>query len=144
MIEFLANLLSESPLLFIIFIINAVLISYVAIYIAFYVLKKKQPGRLLYNFFWKMKKIKTGGKVGSLDDAYALIMESLKKEGVIDKDGSTGLLGRNAALKGTTGKKREVLQRLFDVYEARKYAGRGVKNEAETASGILADYLNTD
>lgn len=143
MIEFFTNLMAESPLLFVVFIINAALISYVGIYVAFYVFRKKQPGKLMYNLFWKVRSIKKPGGTETIDGVYTLIMESLRREGVLSREDKAGLLARNKALAGTKGKKHLALRRLFDAYEARVYAGREVRNEAETAGSILSDYLGS-
>jgi hypothetical protein len=143
MIELMSALLQESPLLFTVMVINLVIVAYIVFRISLYILNKKKPGKTISHFIWKMKAKKEKGEMKTVEEVYAFVMDSLRKDGVLGKDDKAGLLARKRALKGMPdGEKKELLQSLFGLYEAKAYGNRRVANEARIVSNFLSRYTS--
>ncbi|MEE9323606.1 MAG: hypothetical protein V3U72_03600 [Candidatus Aenigmarchaeota archaeon] len=141
MIEFLLTLLSESPLLFVVLLINLLLLTYIIFRISMYIIRKKKPGQAVSHFIWKIKVKKDKEDIKTLEDAYAFIMESLRKEGLLKKDEKTGFRSRKKLLqKIPKGKKRDVTESLFELYEAKIYGNRRIKDEKNIVADVISNY----
>ena len=142
MIEYLLNLMGESPILFLIIVVNIVLISYIIISITLYILKRKQPDRVFSLLIWKLKAKRKKGEAKTIEDVYMLVMENLRKERIItDKDG-TGFLARRKSLEKIPSPRKKILEKIFSLYEAKVYGNRRIANESKVASDLLFTYLN--
>lgn len=143
MIDFLLALLQESPLLFIVLMINIVIVAYIVIRITMYVMYRKKPGKVISHFIWKMHAKKEEGRMQTVEEAYAFVTESLRKEGLLGKQEQAGLLARKKILKGIpAGHKRDMLRSLFETYEAKAYGNRRITNEAKYVSDFLNRYTS--
>jgi hypothetical protein len=141
MIDFLLALLSESPLLFTILMANLAILAYIIFRISMYVIRKKSPGRTLSRFVWKIKLKKEKEEIGTLEGVYAFVMEGMRKEGLLEKDEKTGFRSRKKVIeKMPEGRKKEVLKSLFDIYEAKVYGNRRIKDEKTVVADILDGY----
>jgi hypothetical protein len=141
MIDLLLTLIQESPLLFVVFVINIAIVAYILIRIGLYFSKKKKPGRIISHFLWKMRANKKKGEMETVEEVYASIISGLKKEGVLGKDDKEGMLSRRKILKAIPeGEKRKILQELFRVYEMKMYGNRRILNEKKVVASILSRY----
>jgi hypothetical protein len=143
MISFMLSLLQESPLLFAVMVINLIIVAYIIIRIAMYVAYKKKPGKIVSHFFWKMKARQEKEEIKSIEQVYAFIMESLRKEGVLGKQDKLGVLARKKVLSAVpAGDKLNILQQLFGLYESKVYGNRRISNESNIVADILNRYAN--
>jgi hypothetical protein len=143
MIDLLLSLLQESPLLFAVFVINIAIVSYILIRIGLYIESKKKPGRTISHFLWKIRARREKSEIKTIEEVYAYIIDNLRKEGVLGKQDRYGRVSRKKALTAfPEGEKRQVLQRLFELYELKMYGNRRVSNEGRTVSDILNRYAN--
>ena len=142
-IDFFLNLLKESPALFLVFMVNIAIISYLAGYFVLYFMKKNHPERSVYFLFWKMKAGRKNSEIKTLEDVYGMVMDSLVKKGVISKKDGRGFKARNKAVSLVGDRQKEVVVRLFDMYEKKVYGNKLIQNEPGTASKILSDYLDS-
>jgi len=141
MIEFLLALLSESPLLFVILVINLAILAYIIFRISLYVIHKKSPGRVLSRFVWKIKLKKEKEDINTLEGVYAFVMESLRKEGLLERGEEIGFRSRKKMLQMIPeGKKRDVIGSLFDLYEAKVYGNRRIKDEKSIVADVVDNY----
>ena len=141
MIEFLLALLGESPALFMVLVINLVIIAYIVIRVSLYFGRRKNPGKTVSRFFWKIKANKGKKEIRTIEDAYSFVMESLRKEGVIGKEDKPGFRARKMVLGNIPeGDKKALLGELFSLYETKVYGNRGVRNEKDVASDIIGKY----
>lgn len=141
MIDFLLTLLSESPLLFVILLANILILAYIILRISLYVVHKQKPGQAFSRFVWKVKTRKEKGEINTLEDAYGFVMESLRKEGFMEKGEETGFRSRKKLLQTLPeGDKRKIIENLFELYEAKVYGNKEVKNEKSLVAGILDGY----
>jgi len=142
MIEFFLSLLRESPLLFMILVVNLVMVTYLVLRIGLYIVGKKQPGKAVTRFVWKMKAKKEKADIKTIEDVYALVMESLRKDGALGKGENTGFMARKKVLElMQEGEKKAVIVQLFGLYEAKVYGNGRVSNEERVASDILNKYI---
>ena len=143
MIELMLALLQESPLLFTVMIINLVIVAYIIFRISLHLLHKKKPGKAISHFIWKIKARKESGEIKTIEEVYAFVIDSLKKDGVLGKDDKGGLLARKRALNVMPdGEKKQLLKDLFGLYEAKAYGNRRVANEARIISDFLSRYTD--
>lgn len=142
MIEFLLTLLRESPVLFVIFLINAIVVTYIVSRILLYVYKKKRPERLISLFIWKLKTKRKKKESKTIDDACGQVMDSLRKEGILDKNDKNGFKSREKALNKLEGEKKEIVLKIFSLYEKKIYGNRRITNEDKVVSELLSNYLN--
>jgi hypothetical protein len=143
MIDLLLGLLQESPLLFAVFLINVIIVAYIVIRIGLYIAYKKKPGRIIYHFLWKMRARREKGEIKTVEELYAYIIDSLRKEGVLGKQDRYGMVSRKKVLGAVPeGEKRQILKSLFDLYESKMYGNRRVSNEGKVVSSILNHYAN--
>lgn len=141
MIEFLLTLLSESPLLFVVLLVNLLILAYIIFRISLYIIHKKKPGQKFSSFIWKMKVKKDKEDVKTLEDAYAFIMEGMRKEGLLEKDEKIGFRSRKKLIqKIPKGKKKKIIESLFELYEAKIYSNRRIKDEKDIVADILNSY----
>ncbi|MBN2330386.1 MAG: hypothetical protein JXC85_01095 [Candidatus Aenigmarchaeota archaeon] len=142
MIEWFA-LLYESPYIFAAVIIALVIIMYVMIRLVLFVAKRRHPGKYISHIMWKMKAKREKGGMKTVEDVYAAIMESLRREGILSKKDKDGLRSRSKALASLPdGEKRKLLTSLFDLYESKEYGNRRISNEPKVVSDILDRYAN--
>lgn len=138
MIDFLLALLSESPLLFVILLVNLLIVAYIIFRISLYIVHKQKPGQTVSRFIWKIKTKREKKEINTLEDAYRFVMEDMKKEGLLEKHEETGFRSRKKLLQNIPeGGKRKILESLFELYEAKVYGNRGIKNEKNLVAGIL-------
>ena len=141
MIEFLLTLLSESPLLFVILIANLGILAYIIFRISMYLIHQKKPGQAFSHFFWKIKAKREKEGMETLEDVYALVMEGVKKEGVLEKDEGAGFRARQKVLeKAEEGERKKFVEKLFELYEAKVYGNRRIKDEKSVVADILDNY----
>ena len=141
MIEFLLTLLSESPLLFVILLVNLLILAYIIFRISMYIIHKKKPGQKFSSFIWKIKAKKEKEEIKTLEDVYAFIMEGMRKEGLLEKDEKIGFRSRKKVLqKIPEGEKRKFIENLFELYEAKVYGSGRIKAEKGIVSDILGRY----
>ncbi len=142
MFEFFA-LLYESPYTFAAVVIALVIILYIVIRLVLFVSRKRHPGKYISHILWKMKAKREKVKMTTVQDVYATIMESLRKEGVLGKNEKDGLRSRKKVLAALPdGEKRNILKTLFDLYEAKEYGNRRISNEPKLVTDILDRYAN--
>jgi hypothetical protein len=138
MIEFLLALMSESPLLFVILLVNIVIMAYIIFRISLYIVHKKKPGQAFHRFVWRIKAKKGKEEMKTIEDVYAFIMEGIRNEGWLEKDEKPGFRSRKKVLKNIPeGDKRKFIEELFGLYEAKVYGSGRVRDE----KGIVADIL---
>jgi hypothetical protein len=138
MIEFLLTLLSESPLLFVILLVNILILAYIIFRISMFIIHKKKPGRAFSRFIWKIKAKKEKEEMKTVEDVYAFVMEGIRNEGLLEKDEKLGFRSRKRVLQGVQeGEKKKFIEDLFKLYEAKVYGNRRIKDE----KGIVADIL---
>jgi len=141
MIEFLLALMSESPLLFAVLLVNLAILGYIVYRISLYIIRKKKPGQLFSSFIWKLKVKRGKGDIETLEDAYGIIMETMKKEGLLSDDDKMGFRSRKKLIERMPdGKKREILETLFDLYEAKIYGKRRIKDEKNLVADIISKH----
>jgi len=141
MIDFLLTLLSESPLLFVILVINLAILAYIIFRISIYMIHKKSPGHVLSRFIWKIKLKKGKEDMKTLEEVYAFVMEDMKKEGLVDDDDKPGFRSRKKVIENMPeGGKRDILKSLFDLYEAKVYGNRRIKDEENVVADFLGNY----
>ncbi len=143
LLNFLANLLRESPVLFLVLVVNISIISYLLGYFVFYLMKKKHPEKSVSFFLWKMLASRKESDIKTIEDVYNSVIESLVKKGILSDGDGRGVKARSKALVGLEGKKREIVNQLFNIYERKVYGDKVIQNEAGTASKILSMYLNS-
>ena len=142
MIELFA-LVYESPYIFAAIVIALVIILYIMLRLLLFISRKRHPGKYISHILWKMKAKREKGGMTTVQDVYATVMESLRKEGVLNKNDKDGLRSRNKVLaRLPEGEKRKLLKTLFDLYEAKEYGNRRISNEPKVASDILDRYAN--
>lgn len=143
MIDLLLSLLQESPVLFAVLVINIIIVAYISIRISLYVAHNKRPGKIIYHFFWKIRARRNKSEIATVEEVYAYIIDSLKKQGALGKEDKYGLISRNKVIKAVPeGEKRQVLQELFGLYESKMYGNGRVSNEKRVVSDILNRYTN--
>jgi len=143
MIEFLLSLLQESPLLFTVMVINLIIVAYIIVRIGMYIAYKKKPGKIISHFFWKMKARHEKDEINTVEQVYAFVMDSLRKEDILGKQDKGGMLARKKALTTIPdSEKKQLLQSLFELYEAKTYGNRRISNEVKVVSNILDRYAN--
>lgn len=136
-------LLYESPYTFAAVVIALVIILYIMVRLVLFVSKKRHPGKYISHILWKMKAKREKGGMTTVQEVYATIMESLRKEGVLGKNEKDGLRSRKKVLASLPdGEKRKLLKALFDLYEAKEYGNRRISNEPKAVSDILDRYAN--
>ncbi len=141
MIEFLLALLQESPVLFLVLVVNLVIVTYIVVRISLYITHKKHPRKIISHFFWKMKAKKGREEIKTIEDLYPFIMDSLRKEGTLGKQEKNGLVSRRKALSSLEeGEKKKILKNLFILYEAKVYGKGRILNEQKLVSDILNSY----
>lgn len=141
MIEFLLTLLSESPLLFVVLLVNLLILAYIIFRISLYIIHKKKPGQKFSSFIWKIKAKKDKEDIKTIEDVYAFIMEGIRKEGLLGKDEKIGFRSRKKILqKIPKGKKKKIIESLFELYEAKVYSNRRIKDEKDIVADILNSY----
>ncbi|MCK4335587.1 MAG: hypothetical protein KAW40_02565 [Candidatus Aenigmarchaeota archaeon] len=141
MIEFLLTLLSESPLLFVVLLVNLLILAYIIFRISLYIIHKKKPGQKFSSFIWKIKAKKDKEDIKTIEDVYAFIMEGIRKEGLLEKDEKIGFRSRKKILqKIPKGKKKKIIESLFELYEAKVYSNRRIKDEKDIVADILNSY----
>jgi hypothetical protein len=142
MIEFLLALLSESPLLFVILMANLAIMAYIIFRISMYLIHQNKPGQALSHFVWKIKTKKSKEEIETMEGVYAFVMEGMRKEGLLEKEQEIGFRTRQKLLpKLQEGKKRDFVENLFELYEAKLYGNRRIKDEKNLVAGILDDYF---
>jgi hypothetical protein len=143
MIDLLLGLLQESPLLFAVFVINIIIVSYILIRIGLYIGNKKKPGRTISHLIWKIRARGEKAEIKTVEGVYAYVIDSLRKEGVLDKQDRYGLISRKKALTAfPEGEKGRILRELFGLYESKAYGNRRVSDEGRTVSDILNRYAS--
>ena len=142
MIDFLLTLLTESPLLFLVLLINIVLVSYLVIRILLHFSKKKNPEKVIASFLWKLKAKKKKEEIETIEDVYKIIMEHLRKDGLLGKNEKFGFVSRKKVMEKLNEEKKKVLEHLFYLYEAKIYGEKEIKDEKEVASKLLSAYLS--
>lgn len=141
MIEFLLTLLSESPLLFVILLVNILILAYVIFRISLYIIHKKKPGQAFYRFVWKIKAKKDKEEIKTIEDVYAFIMEGIRKEGLLEKEAQMGFRSRKKLLqKVQEGEKKKFIENLFRLYEAKVYGSGRIRDEKGVVADILGRY----
>jgi hypothetical protein len=142
MIEWFA-LLYESPYIFAAVVIALVIIMYIMIRLVLFVARRRHPGKYISHIMWKMKAKREKGGMKTVEEVYAAIMESLRREGILSKRDKPGLRSRSKVLASLPdGEKRKLLMTLFDLYEAKEYGNRRISNEPKLVSDILNRYAN--
>lgn len=142
MLEMLAVLI-ESPLIFAAVVISLVIVMYLMLRVLIYVSRKRHPGNYLSNLVWKIRARRGKGQVQTVEEVYGEVIESLKREGFLGKKDSSGFRSRKKSLeKIPASEKREVLEGIFDLYEAKTYGNRRIKNEAKVVSDLLDRYAS--
>jgi len=141
MIDFLLALLSESPLLFAILLVNIAILAYIIFRISLYMVHKKSPGHVLSRFVWRFRLKKEKESMKTLEDVYAFVMEGMKKEGLIGADDKAGFIARKKVIENMPeGKKRDILKSLFGLYEAKVYGNRRIKDEENVVADFIGNY----
>jgi len=136
-------LLVESPYIFAILVIALVIVMYIMVRVVLYISKKRHPAKYISHLLWKMRAKREKNEMKTVDEVYASVMESLRKEGVLSKNDKDGLLSRKKVLAAIPGGvKKELLQSLFELYEAKAYGNRRISNEAKVVSDILDRYAS--
>jgi len=119
-------------------VVDIFLIGIIAYYIFTKVLKKKQPGLKLRDFFGRFfVKLKKPGDTGTIESLYDYVIQSYMRRGAIPRDSGSGLRAREKILESLEGEELKVVKTIFQGYESKKYGG-GVWNEEKTV-GTLAD-----
>jgi len=141
MIDFLLALLNESPLLFAILVINLAIVAYIIFRISLYMVHKKSPGHILSRFVWRIRLKKVKEDMKTLEDAYAFVMEGMRKEGLIGDDDKGGFRSRKKVIENMPeGEKRDILKSLFGLYEAKVYGNRRIKDEESVVADFVGSY----
>ena len=141
MIDFLLALLSESPLLFVILLVNLAILAYIIFRISAYVISGKSPGKFFSRFVWKMRRKKEKKGLKTLEEVYAFVMEGMRKEGMIGDDDKPGFRSRKRAIENMPeGEKRDIIQSFFGLYEAKVYGNRRIKDEESVVADFLGSY----
>ena len=141
MIDFLLALLSESPLLFAILVINLAILAYIIFRLSIYMIHKKSPGHVLSRFVWRFRLKKEKESMKTLEDVYAFVMEGMKKEGLIGADDKAGFIARKKVIENMPeGEKRDILKSLFGLYEAKVYGNRRIKDEENVVADFIGNY----
>jgi hypothetical protein len=136
-------LLYESPYIFAAVIIALVIVMYIMIRLVLFISKKRHPGKYISHILWKMRAKREKGEMQTVEEVYASIMESLRKEGVLGKKDNDGLRSRKKVLASLPdGEKKKILLTLFELFEAKEYGNRRISNEPKVVSGILDRYAN--
>jgi hypothetical protein len=141
MIDFLLALLSESPLLFMVLVVNLIIVGYIIFRIALYVNGKKEPKKAISHFFWKMKSKKERGGIQTVEDAYAFLVEAMTKERLLAQGDGSGYKARKKAVENLPeGDKKALVSELFGLYESKVYGSRRIANEERVVADILGRY----
>ncbi len=137
------NQLSGNPYIFAVTVISLVIIMYIMLRIVLYISKKRHPTKYIAHLLWKMRTKREKNEMKTVDEVYAAVMESLRREGILGKGDRDGLLSRKKALSLLPdGEKRKLLQSLFELYEAKNYGNRRISNEPKVVSDILDRYAS--
>lgn len=137
MIEFLIALLKESPLLFIILLINIVLIVYIVLRSFIYFSKKKHPERIVSFAVWKTIKSVKMDEIKTIEDAYHFVMNMMKKRGIIERKDGVGYKARKKIIEKLTGEEKNIVKDLFELYERKIYGEEMIKDEENIANDIV-------
>jgi len=139
MLRGILSIIFEHPLLAFIFMVDLFLIIFILSYVLAKFFESSKPHRKLAFFLKKMTLKLHPGEIEEIEDLYGFVIDAYVKKGILQEGDGRGFRAREKILKSISGKEKEVVERIFDYYELKKYGG-GVKNEKEVVADLLSAF----
>ena len=139
MLRELIEIAVNHPLLGLVFILDLSLILLIVSYIGMRIAREKKPIRKIAFLLKKMSIKLHSGEIKSIEDLYRSVIDAYAKKGIVDYEDGYGFRAREKILDALEGREREVVEKIFELYEAKLYGGE-IGNEEEAVASLLSAF----
>ncbi|HDR53385.1 MAG TPA: hypothetical protein ENN60_01775 [archaeon] len=125
MLESIFQVMAETPVLMVVFVVDLILIFTIVFYVAKKIYQKKRPDMGFMTWFTRFTLKSLKAPTHTIEGLYDLVVSTYTRRGVVTREMGKGFRAREKILEHTKEKEeaQQVLRTIFETYEGKMYGG---------------------